>query len=344
MPAYIYALNTLKIKPDIMYSEPALESKGNVLDHYVGLDYELTIKWRHDKEKQIVEKISDSKYDLIIANSFQGQAPDFYLKFESIVLGIIHHFPELPADTIKKINLINNNSKKPKVHLAFLWDFIPNAFFYFYSDFLHSATHVMYSLAPLKTTEKKSCDSIKIAIPGGINTSNRAYEMLIDGLTKTKLGKKNLKFILPGGGKAEDIKKFKDLLIKSGLMEFFEFNDMQNNQHKIAHEDYYRKITQSDLILPLIKKASRYRDYSISSAIATAYNASVLTAMNATDSHLYHFPYSLIDRFDYTSFLKNLSEPDFLEKSNNYLTSQQNSMAKLLNKNVQSMANLLDSI
>lgn len=255
IPAWVYALNCLGVIPDVLYNIKAEQKKGDVFQCYESIQIGRKIGWDPLKESEILEIIDQENYDLVIANSFQGEAPEFYFKLNATVLGIVHHHPELPDKYINAALERNLSASKNKIHLAFLWDFIPKSFLYFYPEFSKEFVHVMFPLALLKKSigeYEKDDNKVRLAIPGGINFNNRDYSHLLNSLTKVN-EKDSFLFYLPGAGKLGEREKLVETLESNGVADFFVFPEVgsQGTEARSSYNDYYSTILDSDFILPL---------------------------------------------------------------------------------------------
>jgi glycosyltransferase involved in cell wall biosynthesis len=347
LPAWICALNLIGIYPDVLVNKKAFGKKGNVFDCYENLKIAKQIDW-DPPDPDIGNYLDQQEYDLIIVNSFQGENPKFYLERNTNIIGIVHHYPELPSNYLSDIQKINNKQSGKKVFLAFLWDYIQLSFSYLHPSFDTSFIKTMYPLVRLKSfIEEKKKDHLQIAIPGGINPSNRNYIDFLKALSdQKKYLDEKIKVNVVGGGKKEHINYLLNMIAELNVSNFFSFliEDSQQSDVRSLYTDYYAKISSSDMIAPLFKQTSRYRDNSISSAVAVGYSASLPIALNSTDSYIYNLPYSMMNRFDYKTFFEHVVQSSYQENIKLNAIRQQVVLSKLIYRNTRILADVINTI
>jgi hypothetical protein len=308
LPAWVYTLNRLGIKPDILLNKKMLATKGSPLEWLTSLNTGKTYQWHPLDEDRVAEEINDSKYELIFANSLQGVSPSFYKRLNARIVGIIHHYPELRPEDIDSFELEvgthmgADHLSRPRLIPVVLWGFI--------RDFANRDTSLdarvkeklkyLYPLTPASISKlarplslNHERGPIRICIPGGINFNNRDYSTIFKALEGVNTSQ--IRVVIPGGGKPDQVIRMAKLT--EHIREALEFNlDInkvdQQAESRVPYSQYLHSIASADIVAPLIKERSRYLTRSITSSISTALSHGVPLALSFTESRIYNINYS----------------------------------------------------
>ncbi len=242
----------------------------------------------------------------ICLNTAQGSiAREFVLFFyfsKINIIGILHESDKLIKSISQKII-----SKKIKKYFV-LSDYIKN-----YTDTLNlRKIRVEYLISSLskEINHKIDGNTFKICIPGEVSVLRKNYQFLLDKVKKeAKFINDNITFILAGNPRNENDKKIFNEFRNPNINRFF--NTFENF---IEEDKFYKIISDSDIILPLVDNKTHYFDKYHNVKISGAFNLAYLfkkpLLMHESFSDVKSFRIISIfyNNFNFTDILNNLSK------------------------------------
>jgi hypothetical protein len=302
VPAWISALNSLGVTPDVLLNAKSVRKKGSILSFHPSLRVGQVFLWRPTEMRQTVQRINATRYDLIVANSFEGQAVNFYRRLRANLVGITHNYPAAPAEHwahIQKRWHDNDCLIFPTV----LWSFIetnlrkdvsflpPNAYQTMY-PVTRSSDSLAHHAAQYFGKIPFAADQSIVSIPGGVNYQNRDYLSLFNYLQDCNNGNLDVMVDLPGGGEPDRLERFVDDIKRLAIEHRFPRISAAQWSAKqgTPYADYYSCVFHAHSLLGLFKPQSRYRTHSISSTVPAAINLQRPVFLNDEDASLYGLP------------------------------------------------------
>lgn len=283
MPGFVAALNALGVVPDLLLNTQSIAAKGQVFDAYPGLRVGRVFAYvSGGDESALLAELNTVPYDLVLANSFQGETPRFYRRLACrTLLAVVHNQRRLaPADLRWMLALPPRRRR-----LVFLHDFVAANFLATHPQLRLQRTAALHAVAPVPGTPlARAATPCRISVPGGVNPRNRDYAGLATALATLDRGTA-ARLQLSFDGMATPAVAAE---LGARLAAANPAVDVRFHVGGFAdYRAYYASIAASHYVLPLIPPASRYLQLAITSSVHAGLACGAVVAMDAAAVDLY---------------------------------------------------------